>query len=235
MALIKEIYINPLLVDASQKLKLSAFFSLFQDIATENADMIGLGKSVITDKGLDWIIMRVKVDFYGEIKHGDKVNLYTYPGELRNGFIFVRYGGINDLKGKPLCRITSLWGLIDNKSRRMVLKTTLPYPCETMNDNPLPFPDRIPVEEVEKVYSKTMRYSDCDLNGHVNNTKYIDMICDIFPLDFYINHMISAIDINYLSELHDGDNVDICASVDKTYIEGRVNDKPSFSAKIKFN
>ena len=79
-----------------------------------------------------------------------------------------------------------------------------------------------------------MRYSDCDLNGHVNNTRYIEMISDIFPLDFYRSHLITRLDINYVNELHDGDEVNVYLSSDNTYVEGRVNDKVSFVAKIYF-
>jgi acyl-ACP thioesterase len=46
----------------------------------------------------------------------------------------------------------------------------------------------------------TVPYSAIDINGHVNNTLYIQWVIDAFPVDYIINHDICDIEINYLQE-----------------------------------
>lgn len=231
----EKFYVGPSMVDATGNLKLVNFFSLFQEIASRNSDEIGIGKDKTTDNGIDWIISRVRVDFYDLIPHGETEEFYTYPSELKNGFIFCRNGGIRNKDNKILAQVSSMWALIDNKTRRLIMRPNLPYVVDSLKgETPLPLPEKVQPEECSFFYKRTMRYSDCDLNGHVNNTRYIEMISDIFPLDFYRSHLITRLDINYVNELHDGDEVNIYLSSDNTYVEGRVNDKVSFVAKIYF-
>lgn len=235
MATIKDIYIDAMDVDQSFKLKLSTFFVYFQDIANENAESLGIGKKAITDKGLDWVVMRMKAEFYSPIMFGETHELYTYPASIKSGFIYVRNAGMRRKDNKQqLAKLTSMWTLINHQTRKIQLHTNLPYFDEDFGDHPLELPNKIPAEPVEKLYSRTMRYSDCDLNGHVNNTRYIEMISDAFPLDFYMNHFITSIEINYSFEIHDSDKVDIYASKDKTYFECRVKDKIMFNAKLAY-
>ena len=60
------------------------------------------------------------------------------------------------------------------------------------------------------------------------------MLCDVFDLEFYMHHLIKSVDLNYMYEIHDGDQVDIYVSEDKTYIECRVENKIMFNAKLAF-
>jgi medium-chain acyl-[acyl-carrier-protein] hydrolase len=46
----------------------------------------------------------------------------------------------------------------------------------------------------------TVPYSAIDINGHVNNTLYIQWIIDSFPFDYILNHEVYDIEINYLHE-----------------------------------
>ena len=215
MATIQDLYIDAMSVDASYKLKLTNFFSMFQNIASVNAEEMGIGKAAITDKGLDWVVMRVKAEFYEPIYFGNTYELYTYPYDVKSGFIFVRNAGIRTKEKKPLAKLISMWGLIDHKTRKMLIKPNIPYLGEDFGDNPLPFPIKILEEDVKLLYSRQMRYSDTDLNGHVNNTRYIEMISDVFDLEFYKGHYIRSLDLNYMCEIHSGDQVDIYVSEDK--------------------
>ena len=51
------------------------------------------------------------------------------------------------------------------------------------------------------------RYSDVDVNGHVNSIKYVEHTLDLFPLDWYKEHMLHRIEIAYVAESHAGDRL----------------------------
>ncbi|MBQ1438897.1 MAG: hypothetical protein IIZ10_04340, partial [Solobacterium sp.] len=50
-------------------------------------------------------------------------------------------------------------------------------------------------------------YSDIDLNGHMNNTRYLDWIDDMYDMHFHEVTRIRTLQINYLKELSYGDQV----------------------------
>jgi acyl-ACP thioesterase len=52
-----------------------------------------------------------------------------------------------------------------------------------------------------------MQYSDIDYNGHVNSIKYIEHICDLFPLDYYRTHHLKRIEMAYIAESYFGDTL----------------------------
>ena len=55
-----------------------------------------------------------------------------------------------------------------------------------------------------------MRYSDTDINGHVNNTRYADFICDALELErLPENRFLAEMQIGYLAECRPGEYIDI--------------------------
>ena len=73
----------------------------------------------------------------------------------------------------------------------------------------------------------TTRYSDIDINGHVNSIKYIDHILDLFPLDLYKNKRVKRFEIAYVSESHYGDTLQFFCDdkgSDEYHIEVKKND-----------
>ena len=51
------------------------------------------------------------------------------------------------------------------------------------------------------------KYSDIDINGHVNSIKYIEHILDLFPLSFYREHRIRRFEMAYVAESYYGDTL----------------------------
>jgi acyl-ACP thioesterase len=51
------------------------------------------------------------------------------------------------------------------------------------------------------------KYSDLDINGHVNSIKYIEHILDIFPLDTYKKKALKRFEIAYVAESYYGDTL----------------------------
>ena len=57
-------------VDQFLELKLSSFFKMMQDIATEHAEELDIGKGQTIDKGLYWVITRFSIDIINMPKYG---------------------------------------------------------------------------------------------------------------------------------------------------------------------
>ncbi len=54
-----------------------------------------------------------------------------------------------------------------------------------------------------------MKYSDIDINGHVNSIRYIQWISDCFSLDCYRKCQGKRFEINYVNEMLYDDFVEI--------------------------
>ena len=231
----KEFHIGSNDVDQFLELKLPSFFRMMQDVATEHAEVFNVGKAMTIDKGLYWVITRIEIEILDMPKYLEDVILHTYPGDDMK-FIFPRYFLLYDKKGKLLIRASSTWMVINRSTHMVCLK---PFEGKVLpnehHDDELPLPGKAKrSEDVSLIEERKVRYSDIDLNGHLNNTKYIDYIVDIHDSEFYKKNRISRFLINYEKEIKDNDVLTIYADKNNPeYIRGE-SDKTSFEVNITY-
>ena len=231
----KNYYIGSNDVDQFLDLKLSSLFNYFQDIATEHAEVLNIGKSETSDKGMFWVITRVEVEVLKMPKYLQTVSLTTYPGDDLK-FIFPRYFLLKDEKGELLIRASTTWMVLNRATHRPVLK---PFEGRVLPqehyDDELKLPGKCISDDCQEVEKRKVRYSDIDLNGHLNNTKYIDYILDIHDSDFYKQNQISRFLISYNKELMDNDVLTLLSNYKKPeYIRGEVDNNLAFEVNIYY-
>ncbi|NLB32648.1 MAG: acyl-ACP thioesterase, partial [Tissierellia bacterium] len=67
-------------IDFRQQIKLSSLFGYLQDMATEHANRIGVGRDVLQTKyGVIWVLTRVKVDVIKYPKFKEEIIIETWP------------------------------------------------------------------------------------------------------------------------------------------------------------
>ncbi len=221
-------------VDKNFQLKFSNACSLYQDAAVLNVDQLGVGMDyLLKTYNYCWVVTRVYIEFYKVAKYHDELEIGTYAANIRGGFSFSRQAFINDKDGKPVMKFSSDWILLDYTSRKMVLRPQIKYVHEE-HEGALPDPTRVIREDAKLLYSRMIHYSDCDLNNHLNNNRYIDMIQDVFDADWYGENMIKTLTLNFEKEVRSGETVDVYVNDDKTYVEGRVGDTCVFRAKLSY-
>ena len=222
-------------VDQFLELKLSSFFKMMQDIATEHAEELDIGKKQTIDKGLYWVITRFSIDIINMPKYLENVTLKTYPGNNMR-FVFPRYFLLEDKDGHPLIKVSSVWMVLRKDNHQPCLNPFdgRIFPEEHLPDE-LPLPSKCSGEASSLIETRKVRYSDIDLNGHLNNTKYIDYIIDIHDSEFYKKNRIRHFLINYDKELMDNDSLSLFSNLDNPeVIKGVVNDKPAFMVNITY-
>lgn len=224
-------YVKSSEVDACQDLRPSSLLKILQDLATEGSKILDAGPDKTLDKGYLWVFSKLVISIERMPKYQETINLSTYPNEMMH-FIYPRTYLFKDLNDNLLIKATSIWCLIDANTRKILL------PSETgigvaspIKADPI---SRIEKKEVELKESRTVKYTDIDLNKHLNNTKYLDYICDLYDSSFFdINH-IEKITIAFHSEVKEGETIDIYASNDNTYFLFKVNDKAVFECNIEY-
>ncbi|MBN1197177.1 MAG: hypothetical protein JXA62_07205, partial [Candidatus Aminicenantes bacterium] len=107
---------------------------------------------------------------------------------------------------------TTAWLIVDRDSRRPVRPRevmALPPDCglfRALDEVPPRIPDFSGSGFIRKVEAA---WSDIDLNGHVNNTRYMDWMLDGFGEDFHSRHLPRRIEVNFVAELRQNEILEL--------------------------
>lgn len=219
-------------VDFTKKLKMSSAFNYFEDIAALHADNLGYGiETLMEDHGVIWVITRIKVDITRYPLLNEEVVLETWP-QTPKRYQFERDYLLKDKEGNILIQSLSTWVILDFKTREMrkseMINVQLPEIIEqraiSCNLGQLKA-----FGKPEIVYKRMVGCSDIDMNGHLNNTRYIDYIMDCFSYDELKSYQAKSIQVNYVSEALPGEIIILYKDSNPSdprniYIEG-INEK----------
>jgi medium-chain acyl-[acyl-carrier-protein] hydrolase len=200
--------------DLYGRMKLSSLFVILQNAAMEHQ------KELFPADGMPetwtWMVVRYHMEISRMPAYGDEMVLETWPGRYRHG-LFPRYFIMKDRDGKETVRASAVWVLAGMRTRKMVLPGKMKMP-ETVRETDIPLPGRTVQEETDRSCSFTVPYSYCDMNGHMNNTRYYDLLADLLEdKDFEAE----IIDSEYLHELKMNETTEACwrENREKIYFE----------------
>ena len=202
----KEIQIRTDQVTPYQYLRPSSLFRMLQDISIEHTEKLGFPKEFTLDKGLLWVIAKEHIKINRMPKYDETITLSTYPSAMMH-VLFPRSYEVKDEKGNVIIEGEAIWALIDIKTRKMInpMEHNIIIPdMSDGNEFRISLGNKIPSElKNEKEIEAT--YSLCDLNGHLNNTSYLDIAEDLIPVSFLQEHELKIIDIKYIHEIKLGE------------------------------
>jgi medium-chain acyl-[acyl-carrier-protein] hydrolase len=197
-------------VDFTKKLKPGAAFNYFQEIAGTHAANLGVGIDTIRRKhGVIWVMTRIRVDVERYPGWDENIVIETWPQQPKR-FEFERHYIMRDIQGHILMRAVSFWVILDESTRELrkseVINAQYPeFLTERAIDCSL---GKIkPTGEPETVYKRWIGCSDIDMNGHINNSRYVDFIMDCFTMDELRGHRTNSIQVSYLGEAFPGDTL----------------------------
>ena len=227
-------------VDFKGKIKLSSLFTYFQDVAGLHAENLGMGRKVLYEQhGVIWVLVRIRVDIIKYPKWKDIITVETWPQEpSRMGFD--RDFLVKDNEGNIMAKAVSTWVVIDVESRKL-MKTKSVYtgypPIIEKRAIDCKLGSLNSKGQLEMSYKRTVRYSDIDINGHLNNVKYLDFIMDSFSLEEHRSLNVKSIEISYSNESLPGDTITIYKDTSRIhsniiYMEG-INQKDNLVFKSK--
>jgi medium-chain acyl-[acyl-carrier-protein] hydrolase len=274
-------------VDINQRLRMSTLMRFLQELSIAHTEELGCTKERTLDRGLLWVVSRVRFQMTRAIRYDEEVTLVTWPGKMQH-VLFPRYYRIFDKDGEMVLNGSAIWFLIDQVQRTFLFPKKydimIPGICvggelelpeelpsllyekkqmaltksqsKEMSDHENPAADensgvqaengngagkkneevKSGIQVGEKV--REVRYSDLDLNGHVNNTRYLDWIDDLHTPDWHGKHLPKMFQINFKKEIRPGSRVTLKWIDDPTgkkmATKGEVDGKTAFSAEELF-
>ena len=110
-----------------------------------------------------------------------------------------------DEKGLELFRSISLWVLMDDRTRGMILpgKSGVNVDGVTLGSE-IAAPVSLAPIPGENREERRVRFTDLDVNGHMNNTQYLNWVDDLLPGTHHRDHPAREFTICYLSEALEG-------------------------------
>lgn len=229
-------------VDLAHRLRISTLCSLFQEVASNHAQQLGVGYGQLRIKNMLWVLSRLLVKIHNLPTWHESITVKTWA-KGTNRLFAVRDFELFDKADKMLCQATSYWLMLDAITYRPIRPDTFFTDIALLEKHALP--DTIDKIEIaassEKMDSVHVRYTDLDHNWHVNNVQYINWVLNCFPPQQYEHQGISTFQINFLSEFKYRDEVQLyrAQSQEDTnhfVITGKKagNKEPGFATKIHF-
>jgi hypothetical protein len=134
---------------------------------------------------------------------------------------------------------------MDAESRAMVLPGKSGVTVNgLLTGSELAAPGSMALQNAPLQMRRTVRYSDLDVNGHMNNCRYMDWVSDTLPGTFHASHRVSEFTVNYLSEARESEELRLqfqlsdgpCLGVDALRNEGAsAGHERVFSARVLFD
>ena len=189
--------------DVNSRWRLGAMLLEMQEAAGDHSSGIGCGRETLVKQGLCWVVVRMEIQIFRYPTFNERVTIRTYHRPTRHRF-FPRFFEIRDEAGELVAQASSLWLLMDLETRQSVAPDRLPVPLPDNSDmpEPLPLPKGVDqLEAPEVILPYTAQYTDLDANGHVNNTKYIDWLCNALGVETLSAHPIQRLTIHFDSEI----------------------------------
>lgn len=222
-------------VDLYRRLRTSVLFELLQEAAITHTEELGMGREKTLDRGLLWVVTMQRAEITRMPEYDERITLRSWPGETMHVF-FPRHYSITDAEGNTLVRANALWMLVDAKTRRMIFPDRYGIVIEGQElGGELPLPASPSRLETDSERRFTVPYSYVDLNGHMNNTRYFDLMEDCIPAAAS-GKLLRELTVEYSSEVRLNDTLSLRwgGENDRYYLEGAL-EKPCFRMALRYS
>lgn len=181
----------------------SALLRYCQQAAGNQMIAEGLSYAQLFAEGLAFVLSRMHLQVYASLHEYDTVTVQTWTC-LEKGASFGR--GYRLLHGDTVvAEAMSVWALLNVREKRLMRVEEAP--CRYRGDEPLDIPCRfaIPRVAMAEVATRVVLPEDVDCNGHLNNTRYADWLCNFLP-----DETVTDLQLHYVNEAPLGVAVTIC-------------------------
>jgi len=222
--------------DQNEVIKASGMMKYLQE--TANRALAGFGHSykMMTERDMCFILSKSVYRQYRSVGPFEDIEVTTWDAE-NSGIMFVRNYTV-EAAGEPVLEMASHWVLFSISQKKVLRPAELYYaPQPTLTGvSPEVFYKLHCPPDMERVSEYRAGYADIDLNGHMNNTAFLDLICEALGGGMRGNYL-SEVSLHYICEICRGDEVALYksdAGARSYFIKGVKNDgKTCFEALVK--
>jgi len=191
--------------DTFAHLRISRLCEFFQETSLVHLREQGLDyMSMIKDDGFTIVISRIKLRISHLPLWGEDIFISAWIKNINPEKVAWGDYDVRDAQGNSIIQATFSWLLIDLKDGKAKPFLDGPYHFE-MHPELSALPEGIELLEPDgmskTVLVKDVRYSDIDLNNHVNNCRYSDWVLDALSMEELKERKIRSIQLNYMQQV----------------------------------
>ncbi len=216
-------------VDMYNQCRPSAVLGMLQEAATQAALALGAsGPEVLEKYNCLWMVARNWVELDAPLRWNDEVLVRTWHRGAAGVSSIRDFDVFRD--GRPIGQGVSTWVLVEAGSHKLFRMRELKEFQGTDGGelNKSIKLHRVPMPETfDGRVRRDMRYSDTDINGHINNIHYADFACDALHLESVgQGKFVRSFQIGYVSECQAGESiwVDTAVRGDELFARGESED-----------
>lgn len=201
---------EPFHVDFSGRLTMGVLGNHLLNCAGFHATERGFGIATLNESNYTWVLSRLAIELEEMPLQYESFSVQTWIENVYRLFTDRNFAILNK-DGKPIGYARSIWAMISMDTRKPADLLSLhngsivDYICQ--KECPIEKPGRIKVNQKELAGEVVTKYSDIDINGHVNSIRYIEHILDLFPLEIFREKRIRRFEMAYNAESYYGDTL----------------------------
>lgn len=206
-----EFSVETFLVDKLGRLRPTTLCNQMLSCANRHAEARGFGAT----SSLGWVLARLALHIEKLPVMREKYYIETWVRNLYHGFTDRCVRAVDE-NGNEIAYLLATFALMDLQTRTSVdLNGDIGMrllecvePDEPFAIRRVPAINRMRVEEVS--FTHEPRYSDIDINGHMNSIRQIDHILDYLPKEVLYNNNLTDIAVAYMKEGESCEQLSYC-------------------------
>ncbi|TYB31541.1 MAG: hypothetical protein FXF47_02815 [Candidatus Mcinerneyibacterium aminivorans] len=229
-------------VNINNRIKLNSLINFIQEAAANHATHLKVGRNHLIKENLFWVLSRAKIEIDRYPDLGEEITVRTWPKGIDRLF-FLRDLEILDSENNIIANVTTSWLVVDSvkilPQRPSIIRDRFDdyREKEAIKEKLNKISD---VENKELCFEKIVKYTDLDVNNHMNNVKYVEQVLNCFSESFYKKYDITELQINFLKQCKYGDNIEVYKKEiekNKFHVEAfkKGEKKPVFKSRIKID
>lgn len=216
--------------------RIDTIFDYMQEAAANHAANLGCGLAALEERGMMWVLSRLKLAVRRTPHLGECVTVSTWPSGIEK--LFATREFVLRCGEETVAEGSSCWLLLDRgKMRPLRVMESLP---ERLPDNSRRLRifsglDKLPRRPCQDPVTVEIHESMIDVNRHMNNARYITQLFDWLSLRLFHAPEIHEIQANFLIGTAPGSSLTISGDLsgDTWYLEESQDSVPHFQAEVK--
>lgn len=183
--------------------KVSDMLLVMQEAAGIHSELMGCGRGKLHQEDCIWIVTRSELHITRYGRFMDWVVVRTFPVTNRR-FFYPRFFTFETLEGEYLGHAVSYWAIMNTREQRMVSLDWVNQLIPSNEDmtRPMGYPGSATVVDASEERTPYLPlYSDLDMNGHVNNTKSAEWLCNLLGAKVLKHRPLASLVMNYNREI----------------------------------
>ena len=208
------------MADMNGHIKLPDVILLSLQVSGMQAIELGVSdKAILENYNLVWFITDYDIEVDRLPRFAEEITIETEALSYNRLFCYRRFT-IYDETGQELIHMMATFVLMDRDSRKVhAVEPEIVAPYQSDFDKKLIRGPKY--ESLDEPVSKDyhVRFYDLDMNGHVNNSKYLDWIFEVMGAEFLTQYIPQKINLKYVKEVRPGGV--ITSAVERTGLESK--------------